>query len=74
MKDTGLKGSKHRRSVSDVLCVDENKKTRPGKTRSSQNVIKEDDDINIAEKIHTGLTILFGPQGTPRSTGQAEAL
>ncbi|KFY94163.1 hypothetical protein V498_04016 [Pseudogymnoascus sp. VKM F-4517 (FW-2822)] len=62
-KDTGLKGSKHKRSVSDVLCVDENKKTRPGRTRSSQKVIKEDDDIDIAENIQTGLTKLFGPQG-----------
>ncbi|OBT70627.1 hypothetical protein VF21_10672, partial [Pseudogymnoascus sp. 05NY08] len=73
-KDTGLKGSKHKRSVSDVLCADENKKTRPRRTQSSQKVIKEGDDIDIAEKIQTGLTKLFGLQGAPRSTGQAEAL
>ncbi|KFY93057.1 hypothetical protein V500_03937 [Pseudogymnoascus sp. VKM F-4518 (FW-2643)] len=69
VKDTGLKGGKHRRSISDVLCVDENKKSRPGKTLTSQNIIKEDNDIDIADKIQTGLTKLFGPQGAPQSTG-----
>ncbi len=73
-KYTRLKGSKHRRSVSDILCVDENTKTRSGNMRPAQNVIKEDDDIDIAENFQTGLTKLFGPTGAPRSTGQAEAL
>ena len=34
-KDAGLKASKHRRNVSDVLSVDESKKTRCGKASSS---------------------------------------
>ena len=71
-KDAGLKASKHRRNVSDVLGVDESKKTRCGKASSSQRTPKEEGDI--AEQIQTGLTKLFGLQGAPRSTGQAEAL